>query len=319
MGLLENVTTLLDGAGTGVEPVQMLPGERETFRTPGSLGLVVGGDIVVTDQRLLFTPLSTTDLAPLLKAGLQIAGAPGAGTFLVGQLAGAVSRSAASARVAAVRAGREASLAHPPSVVVTDDSGRSLELGVLATRLSANISPRNAEARQRLLEALQAHLSAPDPLPGPAAQVRPASLPPTSSVALTEEEIDAHASVEEHEWGFRIFIPNARARSADAHLDPALAGTWAVAGDDVITLTADGGLHGTMQMFGAMPPGPATGQWWVDGVPPTLVLNLLCVQSEGDQRIEFATSWPLVVRRTSAEALDLELHGKALVLHRLGP
>ena len=50
----------------------------------------VGGDLVLTDHRLLFTPLNVKDVAALLSYGLKKAGAPGAPITAVGWVAGQV-------------------------------------------------------------------------------------------------------------------------------------------------------------------------------------------------------------------------------------
>jgi hypothetical protein len=334
MGLLDNIGNLLQGSGKRAMPYELLPGEREQYRTPGSVvsgGLsTVGGDIVVTNQRLLFAPLNVTDVAALLGAGLERAGAPQQGTAVVGWLADRVSNAAVACLVVSIENGRNRSLLSPPTVVIAGSDGRSFELGVTASRLSPNVSQENDEARARLIAAVKSHLKArslgPDAwidassvrqIDGVAPKARPQIGAQTTSAALTESEIDASMGAEEDQNGIRIFMPMARARSERARFDDRLLGTWAVPELGSITLADGGRLTGAMQLFGALPVGPVAGQWWVDGVPDALVLNFVCVQRDESVRIEFATSWPLQISHVSPDHLVVSHDEDGLVLTRL--
>jgi hypothetical protein len=330
MGLLDDLLALGRGAGRQVRPVELLPGEREVHRTAGSVlagGLAaVGGDIVVTDQRLLFAPLDVTQVSSLLTAGLKRAGAPGASTTLVGWIADRVEGSATAVRVAAIRPGANASLMRPPSVVVTTSDGRTVELAVLASRTTANVSVANTAARDRLVSVVSTHLvdtpaagrvgpPAVSPL-GASAAATPS--PTSSTAALSDAEMEAASTWSDDGRGtLRVVLPFARPKSAHAHLDPRLVGTWEVPVTGSVTLAATGRLTGALQMFGALPVGAAEGEWWLDGSPEALVLSFTCVQRDATTAVELVTSWPLVITHVSPAHLVVSEGGEGMVLTRL--
>jgi hypothetical protein len=318
MSLLDNLGNLLAGSGKRTQPIELQPGEREVFRTAGAVlagGLsLVGGEIVVTNQRLLFTPLNVSDGEALLAAGLKRAGAPEKAVALVGYFARRVNDAATETDVVSIREGQHGSLFKPPSVVVQGSSGRSIELGVLADPRSANAAAGNYDARRRLITAVQATIGPPGQAVGVGRseigvvgtpRVRPDTIASTTTAALTEAEADAQATFEELPTGMRIFMPMARAQSQKARLDAQLVGTWQIPDTGTVSLGHDGLLTVTMQLFGALPPGRVTGQWWIDGVPEALVLNFVCVQTNGEQEVEFATSYAMPIASISPTELTI--------------
>jgi hypothetical protein len=132
-----------------------------------------------------------------------------------------------------------------------------------------------------------------------APRIRPDTVGISTTAALTEAETEAQATFEEHPSGLRIFLPMARAQSQNARLDARLVGSWELPDIGTISLSQEGALTGTMQLFGALPAGRVIGQWWIDGVPEALVLNFVCVQTNGEQEIEYATSYALPISTIS--------------------
>lgn len=164
MGLLDNLRGLLAGSGRTTAPVELTPGEFETARTYGQLVGAnalksVGGELILTNQRLIFTPWNITDLAPLLAFGLKRAGVAGAGV-VVGWVAGQVRGDAADlTSITGATPGRDAALLHPPTLVVQLADGRRLEFGIVVAKLSPNRSLANNDARDVFLAKLRTSAS----------------------------------------------------------------------------------------------------------------------------------------------------------------
>ena len=162
MGLLDNVKGLLGGSGKTTEPILLEAGENEQARTvactvKGSGLPWVGGDLVLTDRRLLFTPLNVKDVAPLLSYGLKAAGVPSVAVALVGRVQSQIRPGATElAEVTSVTSGRSAGLLHPPTLLVNRADGESIEFGVLASRTTPNFSGANERARDDFLAQLEA-------------------------------------------------------------------------------------------------------------------------------------------------------------------
>ena len=162
MGVLDNIKGLLGGSGKTTEPPVLQDGENEQALTiactvKGSGKPWVGGDLVLTDLRLLFTPLNVKDVAPLLSYGLKKAGAPSAATALVGWAQSQIRPGATELdQVTAVTSGRSAGLLHPPTLLVQRADGERIEFGVLASRTAPNISRANERARDVFMAQLEA-------------------------------------------------------------------------------------------------------------------------------------------------------------------
>src|SRR4051794_6800315 len=118
---------LLGGSGTRTRPLVLLEEEREITREvasarPGTL-TSVGGDLVLTTKRLVFTPLETKDVVEVLTWGLKKAGAPGAVSGLPGRLGELVQPQqpggpAGLLGIAAVTAGGGPGALRPPTLLV---------------------------------------------------------------------------------------------------------------------------------------------------------------------------------------------------------
>ncbi|GGM75427.1 hypothetical protein GCM10011609_09190 [Lentzea pudingi] len=80
MSVLDAFSGLLGGSGKSPLPVTLAVGEDEVTRAVASFrpgGLTsVGGDLVLTTKRLVFTPLNVTDVVKVLTWALGKAGAP---------------------------------------------------------------------------------------------------------------------------------------------------------------------------------------------------------------------------------------------------
>jgi hypothetical protein len=158
-GLARNWSNLFGGSGRSSVPVQLGAGEIERLRVVAAALFAgmskVGGDLIVTNQRIMFTPLNTTDVSALLRAGLKATDAPSGSSALVGWLQRQVDETAeALDDVVTVRAGDDGNWLKPPTVIFGLADGRSIEFGVLASRMSANGSAKNRTARDQLVGAL---------------------------------------------------------------------------------------------------------------------------------------------------------------------
>lgn len=161
MGLMENLSGLIGGRGKSVTPVALEAGEKEVARAvactlKGGGRAWVGGDLVVTNRRVLFAPLDVKDVAALLSYGLKKAGAPGGATGVVGWIGGQVEPSSTDVSdiVSATR-GRSAGLLNPPTVTVHLRDGTNLEFGILSGRMSPNVAKSNEQRRDEVLHLLQ--------------------------------------------------------------------------------------------------------------------------------------------------------------------
>ncbi len=159
---------LLGGSGTRTVPVALQPGETEMAREvaslrPGELSSV-GGDLVVTNRRVVFTPLDTRDVVQVLTWALGKAGAPGPLAGIPGQLGKLMGPEqpggpAGLEGIGGVAVGSAPSILRPPTLLIVDLQGRTTEIGILASRRSPNPSRQNAVARDRILEVIRRQLS----------------------------------------------------------------------------------------------------------------------------------------------------------------
>src|SRR3954453_21957382 len=90
MGILDSFAGIFSGSGKTALALQLEPGEIEVTRAVASIhpGTIrsVGGDLVLTNRRLVFTPLNVKDVTAVLSWGLGKAGAPDAAVTLVDQV-----------------------------------------------------------------------------------------------------------------------------------------------------------------------------------------------------------------------------------------
>ncbi len=158
MGVLNSIRRLLAGSGTKTLPVSLDPGETEQARwvasnRPGTV-TSVGGDLVLTNRRLVFTPLGTADIINVMTWGLTQAGAPDAVSQVPSQLGRLVGAEQIPG-VSVVAPGANGSFATPPTLRVTTYAGASIELGILASRRSMNPDPANVRARDSAVETIR--------------------------------------------------------------------------------------------------------------------------------------------------------------------
>lgn len=160
MGVIDNFRNLAGGAGRRTVPVTLLEGEQELLRVnanrrPGSLRSV-GGELVLTSDRVIFTPWNTRDISALEAWLLPRAGAPRGTKQLIDALqehVDAAGTAAARGQVASVTAGAAASLTRPPTVIVATPEGQRTEYGVVSCLLSPNLFPANTRARDAFVAA----------------------------------------------------------------------------------------------------------------------------------------------------------------------
>lgn len=150
----------LAGSGKETLPIELMHGEFERTRVvasrdPGGLRSV-GGDLVLTNKRLIFTPLNVKDIGSLLAFGLSKAGAPELVSGLPEKLVKYVGDAAvigpgALSGIRSAEAGSEPKLLKPPTLIITGEDGTRAEVGVLAGRMAMNLAKENAVARDEFL------------------------------------------------------------------------------------------------------------------------------------------------------------------------
>lgn len=113
----------------------------------------VGGELVVTTQRIVSLPWNTADIAGVLTWALPKVGAPRIAGAAVKALQYAVDGARAEITAQHVVAGTDGSLLRPPTVVVEGSDGTRAEFGVLAGPRVPNGSSRSRAARNRFLAA----------------------------------------------------------------------------------------------------------------------------------------------------------------------
>ncbi|WP_211882378.1 hypothetical protein [Pseudarthrobacter albicanus] len=159
---------LIGGSGRETMPYELSNGESEILRVVGSKrpgGITsVGGDLVLTNLRVIFTPLNTSDVSKLLSFGLGKAGVDGNIVGLVDKVQEMIGTAApigpgALSEIASIEAGSDGSLFKPPTLIIRGTDGSSAEVGVVASRLSINSSPENRTARDRFIEAARQQLA----------------------------------------------------------------------------------------------------------------------------------------------------------------
>lgn len=150
----------VNGSGRETMPIQWMPGETEIIRVtasrnPGGLR-GVGGDLLLTTKRLIFTPLNVKDIAAILSYGLskagvdsRISGLPGKVAEVVGD-AGTIGPETLTG-IASIEAGTEPRLFKPPTLILTATEGTRTEVGILAGRMVPNLSPRNTATRDQFI------------------------------------------------------------------------------------------------------------------------------------------------------------------------
>lgn len=163
MSVLDSVVRLLSGNGRAPVKVPLASGEREQHRVVAcslfSGMSKAGGNLVLTNERLIFTPWSMQDLGSLLAAGFRtlslpdaIAQAPETAVKLIGEPIGVPLE-----QIAGAVAGQKPSVFRPPSILVRTEEAE-IEFGVLASLWSLNAAAANVVARDNFLATLHAQL-----------------------------------------------------------------------------------------------------------------------------------------------------------------
>lgn len=148
----------LQGSGRETLPIQLLPGEEQIAVAVGSWNpgtfVSVGGDVVVTNQRVIFSPLNVKDVTSVFSWALGKIGAPDQ----FGQVVDWLGKTVGDVRVIGVtqsaRAGTNASWFKPPTFIATLADGADHEIGVLIERLAMNKDPRNNAVRDQIVAAI---------------------------------------------------------------------------------------------------------------------------------------------------------------------
>lgn len=165
MGLGDAFKGLFSRREAPAQPFALLPREAEVARALGTwrAGTLasIDGHLLLTTQRLVFTSDADGVTAAVLVWALHGSPpAPGAWGAV-----GAVARHATDEQVprvdglAAVEIGADASLLAPPSLVLADSTGRRIEIGIVANRLTSNLSHANAVARDRMVATVRSAIA----------------------------------------------------------------------------------------------------------------------------------------------------------------
>jgi len=154
MGLLESLNALRKGAGRKVVDVPLLENEHELFRViasrnPGTV-LAAGGQLVLTNQRVVFSPWNTKDLSTVLVWGLGKAGAPKMLRDAATKLQGLIDASAIAVDgFSEVKVGSGASVLKPPTLTIVGADQEPVEFGILKSLFSPNFSKANESVRDQ--------------------------------------------------------------------------------------------------------------------------------------------------------------------------
>ncbi|WP_086669017.1 hypothetical protein [Lentzea kentuckyensis] len=159
MSVLDSLRSLLGGGGKKTLPLVLAEGEVEITRTVASFrpgGLTsVGGDLVLTNKRLVFTPLDVTGVVGVLTWALGKVGAPDVLSGLPEKIGDRIRLEDLGAPPGVAAGGPPRPLM-PPTILITGTNGAVSEIGVLAHRHSYNGSSANAVERDRMLAAIRA-------------------------------------------------------------------------------------------------------------------------------------------------------------------
>lgn len=154
----------------GYASIPMLDGEQVIRAQTASVDgkSIWGGQLVVTNQRVLFRPLDMKATTKLLNDGIEFLpdnlavfgkvvakGLDYSSAYQDG-LTGAVPTS----DIVGVDVGDGAGLFHPPSLILSMSTGAQTKVGILASKFSPNISPANAKARDEMIALIRQQLVA---------------------------------------------------------------------------------------------------------------------------------------------------------------
>lgn len=134
--------------------VELLPGEMRIHESIGNWGNITGGVLVLTNYSLLFAPWNVAQLVSVLTWAIPQLGGPDVLSKLVTAAGDAIGGVRVSGAIVSARAGKSAGWFHPPTLIAVAADGSSVEFGVLHDKLSPNKNPRNTEARDRFVGAI---------------------------------------------------------------------------------------------------------------------------------------------------------------------
>jgi hypothetical protein len=179
VGLGDVVKGLFSRRDAPVESLVLLPGEVEVARAVGTwrTGTLasVDGHLVLTTERLILASEASGGAVAVLTWSLHEP-----------YRAGPVNHTAAArpgedlqprGALAAVGVAADSSLISPPSLVLVDTTGHRIEIGILANRLTPNLSRANSVARDSMVAAIRSAISA--------AAVRPRHHQPSQAEQFT--------------------------------------------------------------------------------------------------------------------------------------
>jgi hypothetical protein len=162
VGLGDVVKGLFSRRDAPVESLVLLPGEAEVARAVGTwrTGTLasVDGYLVLTTQRLVLASEASEGTVAVLTWSLheQYRGRPVNHTAAARPGEDLMPRGA----LAAVDVAADSSLISPPSLVLVDTTGYRIEIGILANRLTPNLSRANSVARDSMVAAIRSAISA---------------------------------------------------------------------------------------------------------------------------------------------------------------
>jgi hypothetical protein len=154
----------------GYADVPLLEGEQIIRQQASSVDgkSIWGGQLVLTNQRLLFRPVDMKGTTKLINDGIEflpdnlavlgkvVSKALDYTTAYQDGLPGAVPTTA----IGSVGIGRNGGLFHPPSLVLTLDTGNRVEFGILKSKFTPNIAPSNRVARDEMVQLIKAQMAA---------------------------------------------------------------------------------------------------------------------------------------------------------------
>ena len=165
MGLGDVLKGLFSRRDAPGESLVLLPGEVEIARAVGTwrTGTLasIDGYLVLTNERLLLASEASGGTVAVLAWSLHEAypGRPASHTAAGAPRPGIEDLSPRGA-LAAVGVAADSSLISPPSLVLVDTTGRRIEIGILANRLTPNLSRANSVARDSMVAAIRSAISA---------------------------------------------------------------------------------------------------------------------------------------------------------------
>ncbi|NNC12105.1 hypothetical protein HII28_09460 [Planctomonas sp. JC2975] len=150
----EATANLLQGKGRGTVAVAALPGEIVLDSTVANFMNLIGGALLLSNVRLVFAPLDVADVTKVFTWGISFLGGPDIAAKLVTDVVDSASRPQVLGNLSGARAGTNASVMHPPTLIATGPHGAEFTFGVLYSQLTPSISSRNNDERDRFVNSI---------------------------------------------------------------------------------------------------------------------------------------------------------------------